>query len=793
MRSIRARQAYSLLLVSFISIVYKSAQFTYYPVDMKRIACSVAVILLTFVICGNVFSQEESETADYSVGASPVLTAEAQQKVMLAQADPDYPITPGDVFRLSYVSSLGKQSLTLTVESDYSLNMGVFGKIDTRNLVLSQLTERIESSVTRAYPGSYPNAVLARTGSFKVFVTGEVNSSYNATAWGLTRLSEIVKGRLTPYSSLRDVKVTGRNGGSRVYDLFQASRYGDLTEDPYLKPGDVISLSKAERTVNVQGRVRRPGEYQLLHGENLRDLLEMYADGFPPGADTERITIQRRAEDESIFEVFEIDSTVTNLATVQLKDTDTVSIPDRTAKLPVVYFEGAVIPEDESVTTPSGRIRYTLKTGDTMFRALKSIEESIAPTADLAASVIIKPGRTEQIPVNLERLLHKSPGVDDFELVPGDRIVIPYGIHEVFVGGEVKSAGWFKARPLSRLSEIVAERLTEYSSDRDIAITSADGETVYFDLFRARRYGEQDEDPYLSPGDVITVSRLERQVRIEGEVERPGQYQLLTGETLANLVNFYGSGFTKMADPEEVELVRYDTANDSIAETVYLDCTDSAWRDFQLRDLDRIIVPPETRKLPFVLFEGAVYRMRSTEEGTTLEASNRLQYTFEKGELMSTAVHKLEASFTEVSDLKNSYIIHADGQTTPIDLELLLFRQPDAKDVELKPLDRVIIPFRQFFVIVSGAVLNPGRYPYIPDRSFSYYIDLAGGFDPERHAGDAVTIIDIDNNVLSADDPIGPETKIVAPNNNPLYAFSRISGILGTIISVTTLVITLLR
>jgi len=137
--------------------------------------------------------------------------------------------------------------------------------------------------------------------------------------------------------------------------------------------------------------------------------------------------------------------------------------------------------------------------------------------------------------------------------------------------------------------------------------------------------------------------------------------------------------------------------------------------------------------------------------------------------------------------------MHADGRTTPIDLELLLFRQPDAKDVTLQAFDRIMVPFRQFFVIVSGAVMTPGRYPYIPDRTFEYYIDLAGGFDPERHTGDTVFITDINNNRLSTNDRIGPETKIVAPNNNPLYAFGRISGILGTIISITTLVITLLR
>ena len=82
-----------------------------------------------------------------------------------------------------------------------------------------------------------------------------------------------------------------------------------------------------------------------------------------------------------------------------------MSVPDRSDRLPVVYFEGAVLPNE--------KLRYTLKKGDTLYRALMSIEE--------------------QIPVDLEKLLHGSPRSGDFELVPGDRIVIPYGTHEVFI------------------------------------------------------------------------------------------------------------------------------------------------------------------------------------------------------------------------------------------------------------------------------------------------------------------------------------------------------------------------
>ena len=48
-------------------------------------------------------------------------------------------------------------------------------------------------------------------------------------------------------------------------------------------------------------------------------------------------------------------------------------------------------------------------------------------------------------------------------------------------------------------------------------------------------------------------------------------------------------------------------------------------------------------------------------------------------------------------------------------------------DFELEENDILRIPFKQLFVIVSVAVNQPGKYPYIPDRTYDYYVNLAGG------------------------------------------------------------------
>ena len=71
------------------------------------------------------------------------------------------------------------------------------------------------------------------------------------------------------------------------------------------------------------------------------------------------------------------------------------------------------------------------------------------------------------------------------------------------------------------------------------------------------RNGDMSQNPYVRPGDVITVNRYERRVTVKGAVERPGTYELLKNEILKDLVNFYGKGLAPMADTSRIELTRY--------------------------------------------------------------------------------------------------------------------------------------------------------------------------------------------------------------------------------------------
>ena len=89
-------------------------------------------------------------------------------------------------------------------------------------------------------------------------------------------------------------------------------------------------------------------------------------------------------------------------------------------------------------------------------------------------------------------------------------------------------------------------------------------------------------------------------------------------------------------------------------------------------------------------------------------------------------------------------------------------------------------------------MINPGRYPYIPDRTWEYYVGLAGGFINEKNSGEAVTIRDINGKKMRKTDPVTPETTITASVNSFTYYFGLYAPVITTVLSAVSTTVTIL-
>lgn len=621
-----------------------------------------AAAVLTAVLLAAAFTPAAAQQHQRPLQEPPLSDEARRQRLALALAAAEYPVTPGDTYRLSFLPAIAARtdavariSETVVVASDYTVDLGPFGELDGRGLHLNELRRRVVARVDDAYPGSNPALRLSEVGTFEVHLRGAVETSGHTAAWGLGRLSEVVAERLSLHASVRDLRIE-RGAEVLTYDLFRAQRFGDRSQDPYLMPGDRICVSRRERAVRINGQVWRPGSYQLAAGEGLPELIA-FADGFTPLADLERVRIESlggapEAAPEPASEdnepaldcdgaplpaapiypaaapgVTRYAAWDADLAGAALRDGDVVTIANRDTLLPAVFFEGAVIePVDEvsaSVAAPQtqaeteapaesgGRIAHRYRPGETLFDALQQNLEAIAPGADLTNAALVRRGEPEQA-IDLELLLHGGTRAGDRPLQPGDRIVIPVQRFAVALRGEVTEARQLTVSPVTRLHEVVEQVRTPYTSLRRIAVARPRGPQRSYDLFRWLRFGELAHNPLLTPGATITFYVREREVRLSGEARRPGRYQLLPGDGLRELIEEYGGGLTATANPGRVVISRPRTdggARESIA-------VDFRTGDGPpLLDQDEVVVRP--RPAPVVYVEGGLRPPPATTVTTT--------------------------------------------------------------------------------------------------------------------------------------------------------------------------------
>jgi protein involved in polysaccharide export with SLBB domain len=421
--------------------------------------------------------------------------------------------------------------------------MKVFGTLNAAGMTFAGLKPVVEKAVAAAYPRSMPSLVINSLGIFQVHLRGETPKSQSIVAWGLSKLSEIVETRRGPYASLRNIRVISKDGKEKPFDLFKASRLGAAEEDPYVKPGDTIVLSLSERRVENAGEVHRPGTYELLANEQLRELVESYGDGLTGNSDVSRVRIQRMAGDRA--RILYMSLAEGYQQGTRIENGDVITIPGLTESLPVVSFEGAVIQQattavaapgaaeaaEAGVTPEYHRIIYTFKEGEALSDALRAIRASIAPLADLSSGSVLREGTAEPIVVDLRELLAKSVSPSDMVLKANDRIVIPYLRFSVFVSGAVENPGTYPYAPGRTYHYYVtlAGGSTQDAPDK-IYITDVNGK------MRDKKEAIQSEDRiFLIPADVM----------VYGAVFMPGSFSYREGLPISYYLNLAGG-----IDPE---------------------------------------------------------------------------------------------------------------------------------------------------------------------------------------------------------------------------------------------------
>jgi len=134
---------------------------------------------------------------------------------------------------------------------------------------------------------------------------------------------------------------------------------------------------------------------------------------------------------------------------------------------------------------------------------------------------------------------------------------------KVYVVGQVKTPGLYTVWATSRLSEVLAQAqgILPGGSQRDIFVKR--GETLAtVDLYDIYKDGIVDLDRPLQTGDIIEVPLAKNIITIQGEVNRPGHYEIREGERIKDVLAMPGALAPNSSLSKAIYLKRHKGADE---------------------------------------------------------------------------------------------------------------------------------------------------------------------------------------------------------------------------------------
>jgi protein involved in polysaccharide export with SLBB domain len=395
-----------------------------------------------------------------------------------------------------------------------------------------------------------------------------------------------------------------------------------------------------------------------------------------------------------------------------------------------------------------------------------------------------------------------------FKVQDGDRVriapILPYSYQTVYLEGHVTRPGKYPYHEGMQIGELLRsyqDVLPEPATHAEIVrLEPPDYRpvTLEFDLNEVL----DEADPIaLRPFDTVRVfGRYEMdapQVKISGEVLRPGVYPLARGMTAGGLLRAAG-GFKRSAYRAEAELGSYKVENGKKVllerRTIALDGAAGGGADVALKPGDELMVRElsgwsdigasvtlggevvhpgkyaiqEGERLSSVIRRAGGFRAEAYPEGAVLERPEvkelaeksraelirQVEFTGvnakfaanengqERTAMMQTMMQQQQQVLARLRSqpVSGRMVIHIDAAIDQ------WANTPD--DVEMRKGDVLTVPKRPEFVLVSGQVYNGSALAYMPGKSAGWYLSRAGG-PTEMANKKAIFIVRANGSVVS--------------------------------------------
>lgn len=265
------------------------------------------------------------QSPDVLLPLSEIPVTVAQAESLLAEVEQSPPVFGRDFFRLpagvfdppsfgpvpaDYLVGVGDEivvdvwgevefRLERAVDRDGSIILPRGGKVVCQNRTLEQVAQAVRQRLSQSYAGLDDGSIelqvsLGRLRAIRVFVIGDVAQpgAYELSSVSTVLTALYAAGGPGQAGSLRGIRLL--RGGEQVgeLDLYRYLLEGLRDGDQALREGDTILVPPRQRTVLLQGEVRRQAYFELLAGETLVDLLA-YGGGFTAEAARRVVHVER--------------------------------------------------------------------------------------------------------------------------------------------------------------------------------------------------------------------------------------------------------------------------------------------------------------------------------------------------------------------------------------------------------------------------------------------------------------------------------------------------------------------
>jgi len=665
----------------------------------------------------------------------------------------DYTLGPGDQLLIRTWGSIDI-NYQAVIDRNGLISIPRVGSLSLTGVSFGEAKGVINQLISKQYKNYELNVSIGKTRSITIYVVGQARRPGSYTLSSLSTLSTALfaSGGPNNMGSYRHLQLKRSGKLVSEFDLYEFLALGQSKGDIKLIDGDILVIPPALGYVALTGKINSPAVFEIKsEHETLEDIIKI-SGGLPLTTSTFNATLERLEPTNKLPRVvinlllnkdglktllnngdvvtfYSISPELSNAVTLR----GNVSQPRR-----IPFKEGMritdLIPNKELLISSNSirlqnEVLFDMNERERTQRFREQIPNDLLmdPTQQIVA-----PRQSTDTPKAfdlsskqiIDQKVNQSLNTSSISFDNGQSSVISLDKwkqqrEDRLLAQQPSITNFKKKSIVDQIGDLMDQVNFDYAVVERVNRNDLSVNLLSFNLGQALDHPSSPDNLVLESGDVITIFsqndfrvplyKRRINVTIEGEVSRPGIYQVSPGDTLSNLIRKAG-GLTKEAYLFGSSLFREDV------------------RKTQLDNLDKLL-----------------RRLESETTSSLTQLSQSLGASTDTTGLQARVTAAQQTQRSAIERLKN---LKPEGRIALGLTPSIANNFAELPEIKLQDLDRLVIPPVPDFVYVYGSINTESALLYKKGLMTSDYLNVAGVTSGGDR--DAVILLRADGTAISS-------------------------------------------